>query len=612
VTPLLARSALVERLERVDAEGRGPAHINNPTVFAVFSDEQRVFRGLVTARAAGRFPHRIFADLVAVEAQVSVLGDESAEEAVHLLDASEAEALAVLDADGLFLGAVTRASVLDALLREERRLHDALRLDEARLRAVLRAMPDDVFVLDAAGHTDASPSRAPASSALDPLAAGRLDDVMSHESADAVRASIARSLTTDSVQSATVRTGEREHEFRVVRLDDAAVVCVARDVTETIQLKAQLVFADRMVAMGTLAAGVAHEINNPLAYVMANVALVRAAITSLPGVPRELLDAPNLLRDVEEGLTRIHSIVRDLGGFSKGDRAAAAPVDLRAVLRAAINIVMPHIRGRARLVTHLDVPGTVLAVEARLGQVFVNLLVNAAHAIPEGAPDTNVIEVRLYEEADEVHAVVSDSGHGLSVEARARLFEAFFTTKPSDQGTGLGLFISHNIIRELHGRILIEDGIAGGCAFHVVIPAAARVAHESPPPPKPVARAARGLRVLVVDDEPAILTLFPALLRPNTVTVASSGARAIELLRSDATFDLVICDLMMPGVSGMDVYREVSTLRPALCGRFIFMTGGTYTDASRAFLDDARAPVLEKPFDLEKLRGLVARTTLVA
>jgi C4-dicarboxylate-specific signal transduction histidine kinase len=165
--------------------------------------------------------------------------------------------------------------------------------------------------------------------------------------------------------------------------------------------------------------------------------------------------------------------VGDLRVFGRGDSAVPSTVDVARVLRSAVNIATPHVRTRARVVTDFAAVPAIEAVEARLGQVFVNLLINAGQAIPAGDPERHQIVVRLYAEAGEVHVIVADSGTGLSAEARAHLFEAFFTTKTEERGTGLGLFISSSIIAALGGHILIEDGILGGCAFHVVLPVAA-------------------------------------------------------------------------------------------------------------------------------------------
>jgi CheY-like chemotaxis protein len=341
--------------------------------------------------------------------------------------------------------------------------------------------------------------------------------------------------------------------------------------------------------------------------VSGSVELLKRAMVLVDPIPAALGDAPALLADIHEGVTRIATIVSDLRVFGKGDVAVASGVDVGRVLQSAINIALPHVRTRAVIVTDFAAVPMIQAVESRLGQVFVNLLINAGQAIPEGHAGENTIEVRLYEAAGEIHVVVADSGTGLSPEARKHLFEAFFTTKGADgQGTGLGLFISNSIVVALGGHIRIEDGIRGGCAFHVVLPAIAPPASSArglsslPPPGAPG-------RVLVIDDEAALLRCVPALLSPHVVEVALDGRTALALLAGKEPFDVILCDLMMPGMSGMDVFHAACARWPELRRRFIFLTGGTYTPAGRAFVEQEAAAVLDKPFQAPLLMEAVNR-----
>ncbi len=625
---LLAREALAPELLRVRAEDRCDLHFAGASIFAVFDGTPEAFTGLVTTRALARFPQRIFADLVPVERQSTIRGDATAEAAVHQLQAAGALTLAVREESGELLGAVTRESVLDALLRDERQLRAALRDDERRLRALFEAMPDHAFVLDVAGRYLDRPMRLSERSRhpLEGHAGHGIDELIPRIDADRVREAISASLTTRTLSTVRLsvpaldegrgRGGEpshrdrgsaREYELRIVPIEPGAVLCVARDTTEMAQLKAQLLFADRMVTMGTLAAGMAHEINNPLAYLTMNAELLASGLRAVDPLPEALTSAPSLVDDIRDGAARITSIVGDLRAFAKGDQGSRSPIDVHRALASAINIALPQIRPRARLVTQLADVGAVLAVEARLGQVFMNLLVNAAHAIPEGAADDNRVEVRLYRDAAGVHVVVADSGRGLSPEARAHLFEAFFTTKGSEQGTGLGLFISNNIVLALGGQLLVEDGIDGGCAFHVVLPPAplapAAPAPDVPTTPLPSVIA----RVLAIDDEAAIRRVMPALLRPHHVELAGGGREALAKLEGQAPFDVIVCDLMMPDMSGIDLFQEVCERWPKLGERFVFITGGSFTDKGRAFLDSVQVPVLEKPFGRAALRAIVDR-----
>ncbi len=400
------------------------------------------------------------------------------------------------------------------------------------------------------------------------------------------------------------------------------IIIFGRDLTERKQMQARLLLADRMVSVGTLAAGVAHEINNPLAYVMTNLDVV--STRRLPPLAERLRElggeAAQIGEDVaraiamidvaREGSERMRDIVRDLRTFTRGaHEEQRAPIDVRQVLDAAINLAWNEIRHRAQLVkAYEDVP-PVLATEARLAQVFLNILVNAAQALQVGDAAKNVIRVRaLHASGGHVAVEVSDTGPGVPAEILGRIFDPFFTTKPVGVGTGLGLWICQGIVTSLGGHIAVESPPGGGATFRVVLPAAAGDALAAAPvapaqPPQPVTRR---LRLLVVDDEIALgRTLAIALSDELEVVTATSGREALERMEQDQGFDVVLCDLMMPDISGMDVYEKVVELRPELALRFVFVTGGAFTERARAFVERVSLPVVEKPFALGDLSRLL-------
>lgn len=403
------------------------------------------------------------------------------------------------------------------------------------------------------------------------------------------------------------------------------VIAFGRDLTERKQMQARLLLADRMVSVGTLAAGVAHEINNPLAYVMTNLEMVGAR--RLPPVVARLrdleTDATSRLADevagaiemidvAREGSERMRDIVRDLRTFTRAaDEEKRAAVDVRRVLDASINLAWNEIRHRARLVKEYDDVPPIVANEARLGQVFLNLLVNAAQALHVGGASENVIRVATsVDRAGHVIVEVSDTGPGIPEEILDRIFDPFFTTKPVGVGTGLGLWICQGIVTSLGGHITADSKPGGGATFRVLLPSAAtmeqqsaQAAHAAPAPPPVTER----LRLLVVDDEIAIgRTLAIALGDAFEVTTATSGREALAILEGgERQFDVVLCDLMMPDVSGMDVYERIIVHAPALARRFVFVTGGAFTDRARAFVERVQTPVIEKPFDLTELPNLL-------
>jgi nitrogen-specific signal transduction histidine kinase/CheY-like chemotaxis protein len=389
---------------------------------------------------------------------------------------------------------------------------------------------------------------------------------------------------------------------------------IVEDVTDRKRIQAQLSRADRMASIGTLAAGVAHEINNPLVYVTLGLELIGRELSRLRdtgAMPSEenwdhLRD---YARDALEGAERVRAIVRDLRTFSRTDEEKVAPVDLEKALESAVNMAMSHIRSRAQLVRDFSPVPAVLADESRLGQVFLNLLVNAAHAIPEGAAEKNRITVRtLRGPAGEAIVEIEDTGRGIEPWKMERIFEPFWTDKPVGVGTGLGLSIVHGIVMALGGDITVRSEPGTGSVFRVTLPPAAAQAGEPRAKPEQPRSEGKRPRLLLIDDEAHLgLTLATGLRDHVDVVSIRSGRDAVRLLSSDQAFDLILCDLMMPDLTGMDVYEEISRARPELRSRFVFMTGGPVTQRAREFLEQAHQPRLDKPFRLEQVESLLHR-----
>jgi signal transduction histidine kinase len=373
--------------------------------------------------------------------------------------------------------------------------------------------------------------------------------------------------------------------------------------TESASIREQLLLSDRLVQIGTLAAGVAHEINNPLSYVIGNVAYVleelggRAAAVDL-----EVLEA---LRQALEGAERIRLTTEDLRVFSRTDDGKPHPVDLRRVLESSIGMAWTQIRHRARLVKQFQAVPPIAANENRLGQVFLNLLINAAQAIPEGNAAGQEICVSLRQKGDSVEVEVSDTGLGIAPEMRGHLFEPFFTTKPKDVGTGLGLSICRKIVLDYKGRIDVRANPDRGTTFSVRLPIARVEAANSLPAIASDIPLERG-RVLVIDDEPALVDILSRVLRSEHEVVGFSDAReALALLGTDTRFDAIVCDLMMPQLSSAEFYAGLCELSPRLAERVIFMTGGAFTQAAQQFLASVSNPRLQKPFKPRELSSLV-------
>ena len=398
------------------------------------------------------------------------------------------------------------------------------------------------------------------------------------------------------------------------------LVGISREVTEQKRVQAQLLVADRMFSVGLLAAGVGHEINNPLAAVMANLDLGSHYLKELatsgasPDAVRELQEA---LREARTGAERVRNIVRDLRMFSRGGEEGKQLVDVERVMDSAVRMAWNEIRHRARLIKEYRTVPRVSASESRLAQVFLNLLVNAAQALPEGHASENEIRVATHSRGDHVVIEVADTGPGIPPEALGRLFTPFFTTKPVGVGTGLGLSICHRIVSGLGGEITVDTEVGRGTTFRVIVPSALaaedQVIEEAPvePPaaPLPAATSTSGAlaRVLVVDDESMIGRAIHRMLSPHyDVTVVTRARDALSRIHGGARFDVILCDLLMPEMTGMDLHDELVLTAPDQAAAMVFVTGGAFTPRAREFLTEMAARCIEKPFDTAALRQMVA------
>ena len=389
------------------------------------------------------------------------------------------------------------------------------------------------------------------------------------------------------------------------------VFSVARDVTERKELQELVATTDRLVSMGVLAAGVAHEINNPLTALVSSLDFLDEEIEALvavgSGAPSRVDELHDLLLTSKEATYRIRDIVRDLRLFTRPNEERSTMVDLRETLDSTARLARVEIRHRARLVKDFRPVPLVYGNEARLGQVFLNLVMNAAQAITDGDVERN--EITLTTSTDEngwALVEVRDTGRGIPEAILPHIFGAFFTTKPVGVGTGLGLSISRRIIESAGGHLDAHSTEGQGAMFRAVLPPAAVRPSAQAVEPAKRASTKRG-RLLVVDDDVAVRrALIRILGEAHEVLTVSSGAEAIDTVLSGERFDVVLCDLMMPRVTGDQCYERVSEISPDQAKRFVFMTGGAFTASARAFLEKTQLPLIEKPFDLVFLRSVIA------
>ncbi len=520
--------------------------------------------------------------------------------------------------------------------RAERvRAEEALRHSEARFRTLVGSMDAVIFTVDRDGRFETITGRAltrlnvqphawigrVVREVLPPLVAQGHEDVFR-------RALFGETATLDwelevpgaagatrQLAMNTVVSPMREH-------DVVGLVGVMRDVSEEKNVQAQLLVSDRMASVGTLAAGIAHEINNPLASAVANVELALAELADLERTSTQPGAAPLPLQSIREELTdvrtateRVRQIVVDLRVFSRSAEPARGPLDVARVLESSLRMTWNEIRHRARLVKDMQPIPAVDGNESRLGQVFVNLLVNAAQSIPIGRADENTIRVATSHDkaTNKVTIEIADTGAGMPPAVLARLFTPFFTTKSVGEGTGLGLSICHRIVAAHGGEIRVESKVDAGTTFRVILPASAFAA---PPVDAAVAERAasattaptkRG-RILVVDDEPLVgKAVSRALSREHDVEVLVSARAALARLQSGDNFDVILCDLMMPEMTGMELWTEVQKIGDgSIATRMIFLTGGAFTPHARSFVDGTTNLVLDKPFEPKQLRAVVS------
>jgi PAS domain S-box-containing protein len=385
-------------------------------------------------------------------------------------------------------------------------------------------------------------------------------------------------------------------------------VAVFHDVTAEKAAAARQLVGDRLASLGTLAAGVGHEINNPLQSILTNLELVGRELGELARdvPPARLATLTSELADARVALERMRDITRDLKLFTRADDDVRGSVDVERVLESSIRLAGNEIRHRAKLVRSYTAVPPVYANESRLGQVFVNLLVNAAQAIPEGRADAYEIRIVTSRVGDRVRIVVADTGCGMPPEVVARVFTPFFTTKPVGVGTGLGLAICHQLVTMYGGDIAVDSMVGRGTSVTVTLPAHAGTSAPARKPTAVVPPARGRARVLVVDDEPLVTaSINRALGDEHDVTALADPHEALALVGSGRRFDLILCDLMMPTGTGMDLFDGLKRVAPDQAELIVFMTGGAFTARMRAFLDGVANPRLEKPFSMQTLRALI-------
>lgn len=415
-----------------------------------------------------------------------------------------------------------------------------------------------------------------------------------------------------TVRLASVRWANRP--VRLLRLESAREA----------GLDGGLAHTDRLAAVGALAAGFAHEVNNPAQAVTADLhelatqldRVERAAADPADELLEPLAEARELLGECFEGLGRIASIVRDMKSFARVEPERVERLTANEIVHQACQLAHNQIRHRARLVKSCEATTPIAGDRTRLVQVVTNLLVNAVQAIPEDATHA-VIAVRTWEVPGRVVVAVADNGPGIPPEVLGRIFKPFFTTKVNRDGTGLGLAMALDIAKAHGGTLEVETEVGRGTRFELILPApsdgralppsSTTMGHRlsAAPEADEGGEAPRG-RVLVIDDEPGIRrSLCRILGHRHEVDSCADGREALAKIERDPRFDVLLCDLMMPGMDGPALFEALRGLDPGLARRMIFMSGGVFTERAREFVERHRVPMLDKPTSPRSLESAI-------
>ncbi|MCB9584102.1 MAG: response regulator [Polyangiaceae bacterium] len=372
----------------------------------------------------------------------------------------------------------------------------------------------------------------------------------------------------------------------------ARVIGLALERAHSLRLEQRLEQSERLAALGQLAAGVAHEINNPANFVLVNLGQLEERLANQADGEegRELLA---LCKDSLEGVRRIADIVREMHRFSRMRPLDPQPVQLEEVINAAIRLLAGTMRLHASVETRFEFKQQVVADRSKLLQVLVNLLDNAAKAV--GAQ--GVVRIATQKLSGRVQVRVEDSGPGIPLDMRERVFEPFFTSRTA--GLGLGLALCREYVRRHSGQLWVEDSSLGGACFVMELPFETGLTVARPEPAENGERQTEGRRVrfLLVDDEPQILRAFKRALNQHCeIEVAGSVEAALSVLEQ-SEFDAVVCDISMPGLGGVDLYRWLLDNKPELASRLLFCSGGILSPDIEREVARTERVLLQKPIE---------------
>lgn len=560
------------------------------------------------------------ADIVPVEARADVAEHEAAAlggvpqqyETVVLRADGECRAVSVSTAP-LREGNEREITGVVASLRDitnERRASDAVARSEARYQRLVEIAPDPIFTVDMDGRFT-SVNRAfeeAVGRSRTELVGTSFTDML-----DGAQIRIARELFGET---AAGRRAQAEFRYRDTQgelctgsvtatpvVEDGEIrgcLGIIRDVTGERRLAEQLLQREKLAAVGQLVSGVAHELNNPLAGVLAFAQLLEGS----PGSAEEQREA---VRAIHKEAKRAAKIVSNLLLFARQRDPERTRTDLNAVMTDALELRRYVLRTQqVEVVTELaPALPAVWADPFQLQQVVLNLITNAEYAL-KGVDHAKRITLRTWFVNNRVCASVADNGTGIESEVIDRVFNPFFTTKEVGEGTGLGLSISHGIIRQHGGHIVVESVPGGGATFTIDLPLSPLATSKPESGPAGARRGNGSSTFLIVDDEPSIRRALVRYLsrEGHSVDTAASGEEALSRMAS-RRYDAILLDLRMPDIAGHEVFERLREEDPEHAARVVFATGDSEGDNARDFLRDAERPFVSKPFALPSVVRLL-------
>jgi len=527
-------------------------------------------------------------------------------------------------------GQITRVQGTIQDITDRKTGEESLRMSEENLRTIIGEMPCGLLIVDSGRIIFANHEMAKiAGLSSEEELMGRSPFDFVHSDHHAIIQERLDKILKDGSSNPTIRSKITAKDGHLVEVETRSlsiqfdgkrnVLVIMRDITQQNQMERQATLNDKLATVGTLAAGVAHEINNPLTYVLANLTFLQEQFNDIDrhmemkgsmddtckGVFKEMRSE---LADIAKGGDKIRDIVKGLKAFVRSNDDELEKVDLNQAVESAINMSFHIIKQKARVEKNfaVDLPH-LLANSGKLQQVFINLLINAAQSMEGNNPEKNKISIRTGRYDGIVFVEFKDTGVGIPEKVLPRIFDPFFTTKPTGVGTGLGLSVCNEILNHYGGSIEVQSAVGKGSTFTVKLPRehGPEEAVNNPALPAEV----KPGRILIVDDEPGNLDVLCKILKKcGLVISALSGLDAMGILeREKGEFEAILSDINMPDMDGMGLYKNVALKFPGLEKRIVFITGGIFSDDIKDFLKSIPNICLEKPFRIEEIRETVSR-----